>query len=166
MKESELQALQCRFTPLIRYIIAPILPDQRDREECINDIFLKIWNNFHTFDPEKGTLTAWLSALARNTAIDHARRIPPAEGELDEKLSGPESDPEQALLRREWQEALKNALGRLSPGDQALFYRKYYYRQPTAQIAAELGTTQRAIEGRLYRVKRKLRRELGGDWYD
>jgi RNA polymerase sigma-70 factor (ECF subfamily) len=46
-----------------------------------------------------------------------------------------------------------------------LFYRKYYYRQSTAQIAAELGMTQRSVEGRLYRIKQKLRKRLGGDGY-
>lgn len=52
---------------------------------------------------------------------------------------------------------------RLSIGDRALFYRKYYYRQPTAQIAAELGMSERAVEGRLYRLKKQLRRLLGGE---
>lgn len=51
----------------------------------------------------------------------------------------------------------------LSIGDRALFYRKYYYRQPTAQIAAELGMSERAVEGRLYRLKKQLRRLLGGE---
>ena len=31
------------------------------------------------------------------------------------------------------------------------------------QIAAELGTTERAVEGRLYRIKKALRKALGGD---
>ena len=51
----------------------------------------------------------------------------------------------------------------LTAGEQLLFYRKYYYMQPTAQIAAELGITERAAEGRLYRIKQKLRRLLGGE---
>ena len=51
----------------------------------------------------------------------------------------------------------------LSKPDRALFYRKYYYRQPTAQIAAELGMSERAVEGRLYRLKKQLRRLLGGE---
>ena len=58
------------------------------------------------------------------------------------------------------------ALGTLDSAEQALFYRKYYYRQRTAQIAAEYGTSERAIEGKLYRIKRKLRKVLGGDFYD
>ena len=54
----------------------------------------------------------------------------------------------------------------LGQGDRLLFYRKYYYRQPTAQIAAELGLTERAVEGRLYRIRKNLREKLGGEGYD
>jgi RNA polymerase sigma-70 factor (ECF subfamily) len=44
-----------------------------------------------------------------------------------------------------------------------IFFRKYYYLQTTAQIASETGMTERAIEGRLYRIKKRLRKLLGGD---
>ena len=43
-----------------------------------------------------------------------------------------------------------------------IIYRKYYYLQSTAQIASELGMTERAVEGRLYRLKQKLRKKLEG----
>ena len=68
-----------------------------------------------------------------------------------------------ALLRQERQQALHRALEALSAQERRIFYRKYYYRQSTAQIAAELGMTARAVEGRLYRIKAKLRRMLGGE---
>ena len=32
-----------------------------------------------------------------------------------------------------------------------------------SQIASELGTTERAVEGRLYRLKKRLRGMLGGE---
>ena len=47
-----------------------------------------------------------------------------------------------------------------------LFYRKYYYCQSTAQMAAELSLTERAVEGRLYRLRQSLRQQLGGDFCD
>ena len=31
------------------------------------------------------------------------------------------------------------------------------------QMAAELGTTARAVEGRLYRIRKKLQAQLGGE---
>ena len=57
----------------------------------------------------------------------------------------------------------KRQLERLPYRDRILFYRKYYYMQPTAQIAAELGMTERAVEGKLYRLKKQLRKMLGGE---
>lgn len=59
-------------------------------------------------------------------------------------------------------EELRRAVAALPAGDRLLVYRKYYYLQSTAQIAAELGLSPRAVEGRLYRLKKRLAKALGG----
>ena len=158
--------LQRHYGPLMRYIIAPILPDPRDREEAFSDIILRVWDHIGTFDQARGSFPAWLSALTRNAAIDRARRTPAPDAALKDTDPAPDSDPEAQLLRRERSRLLAQALKSLPEGERALFYRKYYYRQSTAQIAGELGTTERAIEGKLYRIRRKLRMELGGADFD
>jgi RNA polymerase sigma-70 factor (ECF subfamily) len=71
---------------------------------------------------------------------------------------------EDDVLRRERAEELKCAIRTLSPEEQHIFYRKYYYLQRTSQIAAELGMTERSVEGRLYRLRKKLQKKLGGDF--
>lgn len=154
--------LRQHYGPLIRYLIRPILTDERDREECFSDIEMRIWEKIVGFDPEKGKFIPWLSALARNTAVDRARKTVPPSEELTDAIPAPDSDPEQILLRKERDAALKTALYRLPYDERLLFFRKYYYRQSTAQIAAELGTSERAVEGKLYRIKKKLRLALGG----
>ena len=65
--------------------------------------------------------------------------------------------------RRAWDRGNEKLLDTLPCKDRALLYRKYYYMQSTDQIARELGTTPRAVEGRLYRLKKQLRARLGGD---
>lgn len=52
--EAALQALLRRFTPLFLYVLRPILPDERDREECLADISLRIWQGAGSFDGAKG----------------------------------------------------------------------------------------------------------------
>ena len=141
------EALLRHYAPLMRYIIAPIVPDEQDREECLSDAALRVWEKFGTYDPARGSWTAWLTALTRNTALNRSA----------------EPTPEERLLQQERRQALERALTALPQRDRLLFYRKYYYRQSTAQIAAELGTTERAVEGRLYRIKKALRKALGGD---
>lgn len=154
--------LQRLYGPLMRYIISPILPDSREQEECLADLSLLIWDKIHLFDPERGSFKTWLSALTRNTALNRARRLTPdaAAQELSHDLPSFEPGPEEQLLRKERLQNLKAALNTLTSGEQLLFYRKYYYLQSTAQIAAEMGLTERAVEGRLYRLKQKLKHKL------
>lgn len=46
------------------------------------------------------------------------------------------------------------------PAEKILFYRKYYYMQSISQIAAEVGMSERSVEGRLYRLKQKLKKQF------
>ena len=148
--ERGIQALLLHYGPLMRYIIAPILPDPQDREECLS---------------ARGSWNAWLTAVTRSTALNYQRSAARHGGTqtLPEGAPSPEASPEEALIQAERRAALHDALARLGQNDRALFYRKYYYLQSTAQIAAELGMTELAVEGRLYRLKKRLRTMLGGD---
>lgn len=162
--EQGMDALLLHYGPLMRYIIAPILQNPQGREDCLSEVSMRVWEKIGQFDGEKGSFHAWLTAITRNTALNHARKASGSSAEeLSESTPSPELSPEETLLKKERQEALKTALSRLSYKDRLLFYRKYYYRQSTAQIAAELGMTERAVEGKLYRVKKQLRKSLGGE---
>ena len=162
--EQGMDALLLHYGPLMRYIIAPRLQNPQDREDCLSEVSMRVWEKIGQFDGEKGSFHAWLTAITRNTALNHARKASGSSAEeLSESTPSPDPTPEETLLKKERQEALKTALSRLSYKDRLLFYRKYYYRQSTAQIAAELGMTERAVEGKLYRVKKQLRKSLGGE---
>lgn len=162
--EEALDWLMRHYRPLICYIITPILDNGHDREECISEVVMRVWDGIDSFDSARGSWNAWLTAIARNTALNKARTGQRhAVSDISPDTPDTSPTPEEQLLRRERQQALIGALEQLSPSERALFYRKYYYMQPTAQIAAELGITERAAEGRLYRIKQKLRRLLGGE---
>lgn len=161
-----------QFSPLMRYIIAPILSDPREQEECLQDVAMRVWDRIAQYDETRGSFTAWLTALTRNTALNRAKSSGRIErmqevsaDETPEDIASAEAGPEEQVIRQERAHRIRQAVAALNNGDQQLFYRKYYYMQPTAQIAAEMGMSERAVEGRLYRVKKKLRQELGGEWY-
>ena len=143
----------------------PDLPDPQDREECLSEVSMRVWSRIAQFDPARGSWNAWLTAVTRSTALNYQRSAARHGGTqtLPEGAPSPEASPEEALIQAERRAALHDALARLGQNDRALFYRKYYYLQSTAQIAAELGMTERAVEGRLYRLKKRLRTMLGGE---
>lgn len=163
--ERGMEALLLHYGPLMRYIIAPILPDPQDREECLSEVSMRVWSRIAQFDPARGSWNAWLTAITRNTARNYQRSAQYHSGtrSIPAGTPAPDVSPEEALIQAERRAALHDALARLGQNDRALFYRKYYYLQSTAQIASELGMTERAVEGRLYRLKKRLRTMLGGE---
>lgn len=166
--EKGLNELLKHYGPLMRYIIAPILPNAQDQEDCLSETAMRVWENIEKYDAGRGSWNAWLTAIARNGALNYKRdgfRHNHIE-EIPENTPSPEPTPEDEILRQERQATVNRALQRLSPKERTLFYRKYYYFQSIAQIASEMGMTERAVEGKLYRLKKQLRKMLGGEGYE
>ena len=160
-KDEGLKLLHRQYAGLMQYIVGNILQNQEDIEECISDVYIKVWHSIESYSPQKGKFTTWLTVIARNTALNYSKRKHKNHEELKEDAAGT-SSLEEEVLRRERGEELKRAIATLSLEEQHLFYRKYYYLQKTAQIAAELGMTERSVEGKLYRLRKKLQQKLGG----
>ena len=57
-----------KYGRLCRSVIRRILPDERDVEECLSDVWIRTWNSI---PPEKPrVLGAFLARIARNLALD------------------------------------------------------------------------------------------------
>lgn len=57
-----------KYGRLCRSVIRRILPDERDAEECLSDVWIRTWNSI---PPEKPrVLGAFLARIARNLALD------------------------------------------------------------------------------------------------
>ena len=163
-KQEGIEVLSSKYGALIRYIIAPILTDYREQEECFSDVLFRVWDKIDTFDIKKGKFNTWLSTITKNIACNRARTLNRHADiqEIPEDMESKELSPEDTIIYKESLMDLNKLLEELSPKDKTLIYRKYYYMQSTEQIAAEMGLTERAVEGRLYRIKQKLR----GKYYE
>lgn len=54
-------------------MIFHIINDQEEAEDILQNVFVKIWNNFASYDEQKGRLYTWMLNIARNQAIDSSR---------------------------------------------------------------------------------------------
>lgn len=73
-KEEGMDVLLRHYGPLMRYVIGGILQDPRDREECLSETAMQVWKHIGQFSRQRGSWNAWLTAVARNTALNHARK--------------------------------------------------------------------------------------------
>ncbi len=54
-------------------VIYRIVEDKELSEDILQEVFLKIWNNFASYDSTKGRLYTWMLNLTRNLTIDTIR---------------------------------------------------------------------------------------------
>jgi RNA polymerase sigma-70 factor (ECF subfamily) len=45
-----------------------------DAEEIVNDVFSAVWMRAESFDPERGSVAAWLGTMTRSRCLDRLRR--------------------------------------------------------------------------------------------
>lgn len=114
---------------------------------------------------------AWLAVVARNLLSNtrrDRRRVFVRDAEVlnsvpDESRS---ADPVRAMELAECRAEIRAAMSRLSSAESALLTSFHVDGRSVDHLAASLGLTNKAVEGRLRRVRRKLRRELAGSYAD
>jgi len=72
--ESALSELYERYGGLVYTIAYRVLQNNGVAEEVTQDTFLKVWNQIHTWDAQRGKLTTWLLTITRYAAIDRLRQ--------------------------------------------------------------------------------------------
>ena len=73
--EKGMDALLLHYGPLMRYIIAPILKNPQDQEDCLSEVTMRVWEKIGQFNRERGSWKAWLTSIARNNEMNHKRKI-------------------------------------------------------------------------------------------
>src|SRR4030095_7838014 len=71
--ESALGALHGRFARPILALAAQAL-DRAAAEDIVQDVFLVVWRKASLFDPERGTVRAWLLQIPHHRALNELRR--------------------------------------------------------------------------------------------
>jgi RNA polymerase sigma factor (sigma-70 family) len=62
-----------RFWRRLFWIAFRIVDDAGSAEDVVQVAFERAWRNGGVFDPERGSLNAWVTAIARNAAVDWVR---------------------------------------------------------------------------------------------
>ena len=62
-----------RYSQLVMNVAWRILHEQQEAEDTVQEVFLQVWNDAATFNPNRGTVSSWLIAISRSRAIDRLR---------------------------------------------------------------------------------------------
>lgn len=158
--------------------------DRQVAEEVVQDTFLALWNRAELFDPNAGSLAAWLHTIARNRTVDRLRAmgrrpnlIPISSLHQDDE---PESaafertaaagrvvgganlgpGPEGALDALETQDAIRVALGTMPDVERTVILLAYREELTQSEISTRLGWPLGTVKTRTRRALLRLREAL------
>lgn len=134
------------------------LGDGPDAEDATSDAFERALRYRSSFDPHKGTPTAWVIGIARRSVND---LLAARTNLVAEPPEVPTQDRDSALRLD-----LARALDRLDERDRELVALRYGADLPAKQIAAQLELKTNAVEVALHRALGRLRRELEQDGFE
>lgn len=128
-----------------------------EAEDLTQEIFIKVFQTLRTYDAAQGTFSTWLNRIARNHLVDHYRRTKRdrATSSLEEELgileekSSQDVEPIRRLESRERQEALQQALNKLSPDLREAVVLRDLQDLDYTEIAQVLGVPQGTVKSRI-----------------
>jgi RNA polymerase sigma-70 factor (ECF subfamily) len=152
-----------RFSLRLRYIAFRIVGDAGSAEDVAQIAFEKAWKHGATFDPERGSLDAWMASIARNAALDWVRMkraLPQDPFEICAKQALGSSDPEYRSGIKEHPGEIRSALASLPPALVRSVLLSGAFDLTAAEVAGYERIPLGTAKSRIRTAKRRLRREL------
>jgi RNA polymerase sigma factor (sigma-70 family) len=126
-------------------------------EDLLGDVFERALRAQARFDPERGSQTTWLYAIALNRLRDHHRRANVKRSALERFVVGERvgiDPPDEDVADRD---RVGHLLAILSQQDREIVVLRFGADLTAPQIAKVTNQRPATVEGRLYRALRRLR---------
>lgn len=160
--ESALGEVYDTFGALVHTVARRVTRSPSAAEDVAQEVFTQLWSRPYSFDPERGSLRAWLSMLAHRRAVDWVRgeekhrKAALAEARTRRETISSEPEPEQAALDAQAALMLHDALAELPLTQRQAIHLAYFSGRTYRQVAVELGIPEGTAKTRLRTALRSL----------
>ena len=147
------------FDRLWRYLLVVAAGNEDAAREAMQAALVRVTRHIKVFQSED-VFWSWLTVLARSAFADETRKRRRYLSFLDRftrytsvEPSSQNEDHADERLRT----LLERKVAALPADEQKLVEQKYFARRAIREIAGELQTTEKAVESKLSRIRRKLK---------
>jgi RNA polymerase sigma factor (sigma-70 family) len=147
-------------------VINNIVNNQEESEDVLQNSFLKIWNNFDSYDASKGRLYTWMLNISRNMAIDCTRS-------KHEKIKNKIQEPTDAVYHKNKlfvednsheSIGLKEMVGGLKEDQREIidlaYYQGYTQDEISKKLNLPLGTVKTKVRQALLTLRELTKEEI------
>lgn len=150
--ERGMEALVTQYTGLLCAVAARRVNDSEEIKDLVDETFLQFYEHRERFDPDKGSLGAYLSVITDRLAVKSYHELSRLRMVPDEEQEESRDFAEDSATRVD----LAAALEQLDPIDAQIVRQKYYGGMSFKEIAAALGIPYETVKKRHQRSLKKL----------
>ncbi|MFM6924585.1 MAG: RNA polymerase sigma factor [Ferruginibacter sp.] len=150
------------YAAALNGIIYRMVEDRELAEDILQEAFVKIWNNFSSYDTGKGRLFTWMLNITRNLTIDTLRSKgykKQAKISSDENSVGNLSD-DGKIAERFDAMGIRKQLANLKPEQRSIIDLAYFNGFTQDEISKELGIPLGTVKTRMRAAIIELRKML------
>ena len=151
------------FDRLFRYLLVVTGGDEQAALDGVQETLLRVVRHVRAFDSDEA-LWSWLTVLARSAARDGARRrksyLNMVAGYAKRFFGLETASPPVADVEGELRACLNASLEALEDRDRLLVEEKYFGGKSVKELAVEQGLSVKAVESRLLRARRALKKQI------
>ena len=160
--ENAIKETEEKYTTLCHYVAKNYLSLREDREECVNDVYLALWNAIPPTEPK--SLSAFISETTRHQAMKKSRannawkrggQVKIVNEELLSMLDDG-TDLSELYESRRAGELISKFLRSLGEGDRRIFIMRYFFDMNPSDIAKQMHSGESRIKMKLFRTRKKL----------
>lgn len=149
------------YSRIYRYVSIRV-GNPSDREDITSKIFIKVYENYESYRPSKGSMTTWIFTIAANTLKDYYRKKKIRNFfSLDREVED-DRDMEGDVILREDLKHLRKKVDKLPERERQLISLKYGGELSHDEIGEILGITSNYVGVLHHRILEKLREEMEG----
>ncbi len=150
------------YSAALNGIICRMVENRELAEDILQEAFVKIWNNFYSYDTSKGRLFTWMLNITRNLTIDTLR----SKGYKKQgKISGDENSVgnvtgDSNVAERFDAMGIRKQLVNLKPEQRSIIDLAYFNGYTQDEISKEMGIPLGTVKTRMRAAIIELRKIL------
>jgi RNA polymerase sigma factor (sigma-70 family) len=150
-----------RYYSLVYSVVRGIIGNRDEVEDVTQEVFIKVYRKLATFRGE-ARLSTWIYRIARNEAINVAKRARPDAGPLDEadRLASDIPGPDRRLEQRITASLVEELLSSLDEQYRVVLELRYMGEKSYAEIAEIMEIPIGTVKTYIHRGKALLRQRL------
>lgn len=155
------QAIVERVHPTAYAVVRGVLGDSDEVDDVLQNVYIKVFRHLGGFRGES-RLSTWIYQIARNEAINAARRRKLEGPPLDELAlpAGEGTSPENVYGSRELGERMEHAMAGLEENYRMALELRYMGERSYEEIAEAMGLPIGTVKTYIYRGKAQLKKVL------